>query len=80
MLHAAPAASPIADAGLAMGVSSVVVYAFSVALRNASCFDPWWSVAPMALVAWWALSGAAAGGNQARQLIVPALFYTMSPE
>jgi steroid 5-alpha reductase family enzyme len=82
VLRAAPAASPIADAGLAMGASSVVVYAFSVALRNASCFDPWWSVAPMGLVAWWVVSGAsaggavsdaAAGGNRARQLFVLAL-------
>jgi steroid 5-alpha reductase family enzyme len=56
-----------------MGASSVVVFAFSVALRNASCFDPWWSVAPMGLVAWWALSGAAEGGNRARQLLVLGL-------
>jgi steroid 5-alpha reductase family enzyme len=38
--------------GLATGflVSVVVIFAFSVATGNSSCFDPWWSVAPMILV------------------------------
>jgi steroid 5-alpha reductase family enzyme len=34
-------------------VGTVVIFAFSLLLRNASAYDAYWSVAPIALVAYW---------------------------
>ncbi|MFT4622603.1 MAG: steroid 5-alpha reductase family enzyme [Myxococcota bacterium] len=41
-------------AALADAAGTVVVFAFSRALNNTSVYDPYWSVAPIALVGWWA--------------------------
>ena len=60
--------SPLAVTLLADVVGTVVVFAFSVALRNSSMYDPYWSVAPIAVaVAWWWLLG---GGGAAGLLVV----------
>lgn len=44
-----PGAHPLIDVLVADVVATVVVFAGSVALRNASVYDPYWSVAPIAI-------------------------------
>lgn len=51
-------------------VGTLVVFAFSVALRNTSLYDAYWSVAPPALALFWVLHPEAADGLPARQLLV----------
>lgn len=50
-------------------VATGVVFAFSVGLRNSSMYDPYWSVAPPALFAYWLATGEAS----ARGWLVGAL-------
>src|SRR5262245_5678521 len=51
--------------------ATIVVFAVSTLVRNASVYDPYWSVAPPAIaIAWLALVG---GGTTVRQAIVVAL-------
>ena len=45
---------PLAVAGAADAVATMVVFAFSLAHDNSSVYDPYWSVAPVALVAYFA--------------------------
>jgi steroid 5-alpha reductase family enzyme len=48
-----PGSSPLFTAAAADLVATVVVFAFSVAFNNSSFYDPYWSVAPMALALYW---------------------------
>jgi steroid 5-alpha reductase family enzyme len=48
-----PTADPWWAAVQADVVATVVVFGFSVATRNSSMYDPYWSVAPMVMVGWW---------------------------
>lgn len=66
----APDWHPIAVALVADVVATVVVFAASTLLRNASLYDPYWSVAPPVVALAWAAS---AGGSGARQLLVIVL-------
>jgi len=43
-------AHPLVATGVADLAATLVVFAFSVAFRNTSVYDPYWSVAPIALV------------------------------
>ncbi|HJL17036.1 MAG TPA: DUF1295 domain-containing protein [Sandaracinaceae bacterium LLY-WYZ-13_1] len=52
-----PALDPPWDAALADAVATVVVFGFSLGLRNSSAYDPYWSVAPPALFAFWLARG-----------------------
>ncbi len=63
---------PIAVAFVADLAGTVVIFAFSYAFKNSSFYDPYWSVAPMAIVAYWALVADAAVPG-VRQLVVSAL-------
>jgi len=51
--------------------ATVAVFAFSVALRNSSLYDPYWSVAPMAIAIAWAAIGLG-GANAPRALLTTA--------
>lgn len=51
------------DALLADVVATLVVFGFSRAWRNSSCYDAYWSVAPPLLVTWWWAEGGLAGGD-----------------
>jgi steroid 5-alpha reductase family enzyme len=65
-------AHPIAVAGCADAAATVVVFAFSVAFRNSSFYDPYWSVAPLPIALYWL----SVGGSEApglRHLVVVAL-------
>jgi len=50
--------------------ATLAVFAFSVALDNASVYDPYWSIAPMVVAPWLALDG---GGPLARRALVTML-------
>jgi steroid 5-alpha reductase family enzyme len=63
---------PIAVALAADVAATIVVFAFSVAFNNSSFYDAYWSVAPVAIVFYWALR-CAPEVNHARQLVVIAL-------
>ena len=51
--------SRLAVAALADGAATLTVFAFSVAFRNSSFYDAYWSVAPPLILAYWALSAEA---------------------
>lgn len=50
----APIPDPLWRAALADAIATVVVFGFSVATTSSSMYDPYWSVAPPALFAFWA--------------------------
>lgn len=58
---------------LAALAATGVLWLIGVLRRNPSVFDPYWSVAPIPLVAAWACDPASAGAEPTRQLLVVAL-------
>jgi steroid 5-alpha reductase family enzyme len=54
-----PDLHPVLVAGLADLAATVVVFAFSVAFDNSSVYDPYWSVAPVAIALAWLIGGMA---------------------
>jgi steroid 5-alpha reductase family enzyme len=67
-----PLAHPLAQALAADLAATVCVFLFSLGLDNSSIYDPYWSVAPLALGAFW-LVPALGQGEGTRQLLVSAL-------
>jgi steroid 5-alpha reductase family enzyme len=51
-------------------LATVVVFGFSVAFRNSSLYDPYWSVAPPLIAWYWLLNGS---GNPALYLMLAAI-------
>jgi steroid 5-alpha reductase family enzyme len=66
LLHAAP----LAEALIADVVATVVIWALSELLRNASLYDPYWSVAPPVIAIAWAVGG---DGDTTRAAVVCGL-------
>jgi steroid 5-alpha reductase family enzyme len=64
---------PIAVAAGADLAATLEVFAFSLAFRNSSFYDAYWSVAPVAIAAWFALAPGSEAAPGARQLLVLAL-------
>lgn len=64
---------PLVRVALADIAGTVAVFVFSVATNNSSIYDPYWSVAPVAIAAWLALGPGAAQGIELRQLVVVTL-------
>jgi steroid 5-alpha reductase family enzyme len=64
--------SAILVAALADVAATLVVFVFSVRHDNSSVYDPYWSVAPICIAAYWA----AAGGVDLRALLVLLLVTT----
>ncbi|MGM0578938.1 MAG: DUF1295 domain-containing protein [Myxococcota bacterium] len=64
---------PLAVALVADVAATLVVFGFSVALDNASMYDPYWSVAPIPIVAWWTLAPGASDAPPVRQALVVGL-------
>lgn len=60
---------PLLVAAVADVIATVVVFVFSVGLDNSSVYDPYWSVAPLPIAAFW-VSDSAVGP---RQILVIAL-------
>ena len=65
---------PLLAVNLALFAGTGVVFAASLALRNGSCFDPYWSVAPPLVAVYW-LTEAAPGANGTRQILVTSLVF-----
>ena len=63
---------PILVAAIADVAATAVVFAFSVLLDNSSVYDPYWSVAPPVVAAYWA-AVAPTGRLGARQLLILGL-------
>src|SRR3954454_18071831 len=66
---------PITVAFVADLVATVVIFALSVVLANASLYDPYWSVAPPVIAVAWAVAAPddLGTGAQSRQLVVLTL-------
>lgn len=54
-------------------VATAVVFAFSLALGNSSVYDPYWSVAPIPIVLYWAFAAGGSSAVAARQVLVVAV-------
>ena len=64
---------PIVVAAAADLAATLVVFAFSTAFRNSSVYDPYWSVAPVAIAVYWAGTPTDMGVDIVRQLVVVVL-------
>ena len=64
---------PVLVAGVADVVATLVVFAFSLGCANSSLYDPYWSVAPVAIAAFWAATPVTDAVNLSRQLTVVLL-------
>ena len=64
---------PILVALAADAVATVVVFGFSMALDNSSMYDPFWSVAPVPIVVYWAMAPGGAEAVAMRQGLVVIL-------
>ena len=64
---------PIGVALCADLAGTLAIFAFSVAFRNSSFYDPYWSVAPLAIALFWAGRPELVGVNPIRLVIVIAL-------
>jgi len=65
-------AHPIAVAAAADVAATLAVFAFSVAFRNSSFYDPYWSVAPIPIALYWVAAAAPGAAQPARQALVLA--------
>ena len=63
-----PSWHPLLVAFVADVVATLVVFALSMVVDNASLYDPYWSVAPPVVAAWWAVTTGT--GNGLRQALV----------
>ena len=68
-----PGVHPLCAVAYADVAATVAVFAFSAALGNSSVYDPYWSVAPLAIAPWLALLPAAEGAPLGRRLAVCTL-------
>jgi len=68
-----PEAAPWLRALLAGLAATLLLWLVGLARRNPSVFDPYWSVAPIAVVAAWACDPASTAAQPLRQAIVVAL-------
>jgi steroid 5-alpha reductase family enzyme len=50
--------------------ATIIIFAFSMIFDNSSIYDPYWSVAPVALAAYWALHVVTMPAVPARQMVV----------
>ncbi len=66
-------AHPIAVAAGADVAATLAIFAFSVAFRNSSFYDAYWSAAPIAIAVYWALAPGADSAVLSRQLLVIGL-------
>ena len=62
--------SPILVAALADVVATLMVFVFSVRHDNSSLYDPYWSVAPIPIVAYWATCAPSAPGLRATLVLL----------
>ncbi|MDG4824008.1 DUF1295 domain-containing protein [Asanoa sp. WMMD1127] len=68
---APPSWHPLLIVFVADIVATILIFGMSMVLDNASLYDPYWSVAPPVVAAWWVAE--APNGDGARQAVVLAL-------
>jgi steroid 5-alpha reductase family enzyme len=74
VVQAVPASwHPLASLALADTAATLAVFVFSRAYDNTSVYDPYWSVAPVAIAGWLALGPGAARGLDARGALILTL-------
>jgi steroid 5-alpha reductase family enzyme len=64
---------PILVAGAADLGATVAIFVFSLAFRNSSFYDAYWSVAPIAIAFYWWLSASDSSADPVRRLLVLTL-------
>ncbi len=64
---------PILSAAVADAVATLIVFAASAIFDNSSLYDPYWSVAPLALAGFWAWAGASGGAAPSPRAVVALL-------
>ncbi len=67
------AREPIVTVGLADLAATIAVFLFSVATRNSSMYDPYWSVAPVLIALFWLSRPGSNGLANARHILIFAL-------
>jgi steroid 5-alpha reductase family enzyme len=65
--------SPILIVALADGIATIVVFVFSVFLRNSSIYDPYWSIAPIPIALFWILQPGGTGFGDIRHVLIFSL-------
>ncbi len=73
--HRVPFEHPISVALAADVAATVVIFGFSVAFRNSSFYDAYWSVVPPVIALYWAQRPEVVGVNPFRLAIVTALIW-----
>jgi steroid 5-alpha reductase family enzyme len=66
-------AHPILVVAVADVAATLVIFAFSTGFKNSSFYDPYWSVAPVVIGVFWAVTPPAVGVDIVRQLVVMLL-------
>ena len=66
---------PIWNMAAADVVATVIIFAFSVFLRNSSMYDPYWSVYPIFIAFWW-MAEFGDAGNMIRNILATAAVFT----
>jgi steroid 5-alpha reductase family enzyme len=69
---------PVVLSAWADAAATVAVFAFSLAFRNSSFYDAYWSVAPVPIALYWALGAGAEQAAPLRQVLVLALVLAWS--
>jgi steroid 5-alpha reductase family enzyme len=64
---------PVLAVFLADIAATLVIYVFARSFRNASFYDPYWSLAPIVIALTWALTAPPGNAGVARQVVVAAL-------
>jgi steroid 5-alpha reductase family enzyme len=65
--------SPIIVVGAADIAATIVIFIFSVIVRNSSMYDPYWSVAPVPIALFWLLQPGSNGFANPRHVLIVAL-------
>ncbi|HEU4784113.1 MAG TPA: DUF1295 domain-containing protein, partial [Ktedonobacterales bacterium] len=65
--------APIVVVGAADLAATIVIFLFSVVVRNSSMYDPYWSVAPVAIALFWLLQPGSNGFANLRHVLIFAL-------
>ena len=65
--------SPILVVGVADLAATIVIFLFSVLVRNSSMYDPYWSVAPVPIALFWLMRPGSNGLANLRHLLIFAL-------
>src|SRR5271165_4316788 len=61
---------PLVTIGSADVAATIVIFIFSVATNNSSCYDPYWSVAPVPIGVYWLLQPGTGGLTDPRHVLV----------